>query len=173
MFCLKKIFISAVCREAVMLNCCDVLNRWMSSYFFSVKMTPCLWAHSMQMLCILKSVLQSFSVNHLYVRMFASFTKSMKKILRLSLSHSSNRSVLKKRNRMNDTSEFCEISMSTEHMMLVWSLKLSENCLFLRKLSVHLMMYVSIFHICRLCRTYLCNTLSNTSFMFKLSIEIM
>jgi len=69
-----------------------------------------------------------------------SFTKSSTSILISEASHFSIKLALKNRKRINDMRNLCNMSAFIHHIALIYSLNVSDDSLFFRKLRVHLTM---------------------------------
>ncbi len=69
-----------------------------------------------------------------------SFTKSSTLILISKALHFSIKLALKNRKRINDMRNLCNMSAFIYHIALIYSLNVSDDSLFFRKLRVHLTM---------------------------------
>lgn len=121
----------------------------------------------------LSSILQLFSVFFLYIKILTSFTNFMTLILSFNRIRYLIKLTLKKKYKMNDIDDFCDIFACIIQVLLLQSFIMIKIFLFFKKLKTQSIIYVNIRFFRKLCNNSKCDTLLNTLILFRYNKLIM
>ncbi len=150
--------------------CCFV--KWISWYLSGANLASCHFAHAMHQLWVDFNLWQFVCAEIFYVTKFVSFTNSNVMILFFDCSNVVSSSDMKNRKRIEKSEDSCEIS---EFVWIQSLLKLKKTIFVQHSFKKQFITWIiqdekSAIHM--MCNSLSCETLSNVSLKFRLSIDI-